>query len=330
MIKQVAASPKQQTLVSTPPLSVFSGPRSPARMPEARFSPHAMTPARLSGEGGLLDGRTSQSSLRYSGSNQRTMDRDWERERADDMEREQKRERLSEREQGRSVSFDTSPSRRDEERGSHLGGGAPKRGRIVIDGMVVDANLLRSALTGGSASGAGGAGLTDGVGKVKVDGSERSNREKTEVQGRGVTSSEEKVGEEVLHITGRDVSNILRTGEGAGSRSTPRELSDPFQHSSDDRRGPQSNEEEATGLRETSVLRSESTARDFDVGHLGSERERGGTGPLGASPRESGSERDIRLAELEREARELQGRLAEKVESDCACVLHVFVCSLVI
>ena len=283
MIKQVANSPpKQQTLASTPPLSVFSAPRLPTRMPEVRFSPNALSPARLPGEGLGLDGRASYGSQHYSSGGNRAMERDGIRERAEDLEREQKRERLSEREQGLGLSFDTSPSRRDEERVAYPGGGPPNRGRIVIDGMVVDANFLRSALTGVSVGGSGRAGLTDGAGKAYVDGNAKSIVEKTEVQSGG-----NAVGEP---------------------------------------RGQRHDEKEAGGFVETCTVRSETSRRDVDLGYQGSERERGGKGQLGASPRESGADKDPRLAELEKEARELQGRLAEKVGRDCACVHSLYAC----
>ena len=154
-------------------------------MPEVRFSPNALSPARLPGEGLGLDGRASYGSQHYSSGGNRAMERDGIRERAEDLEREQKRERLSEREQGLGLSFDTSPSRRDEERVAYPGGGPPNRGRIVIDGMVVDANFLRSALTGVSVGGAGRAGLTGGAGKAYVDGNAKCIVDKTEVQSGG-------------------------------------------------------------------------------------------------------------------------------------------------
>jgi hypothetical protein len=265
-------------------------------MPEGRVSPNPLSPARLPGDGLGLDGRASCGSQHYSSGGNRAMERDGIRERADDLEREQKRERLSEREQGLGLSFDTSPSRRDEERGGYPGGGPPNRGRIVIDGMVVDANFLRSALTGVSAGGGTRrevaiqhqnlqttrAGLTGGSRKAHVDGNAESIGEKPEVQSGG-----NAVGEP---------------------------------------RGQRHDEKEARGFVEPSTVRSENSRRDVELGYQGSERERGGKGQLDASPRESGADKALRLAELEKEARELQGRLAEKVGRNLYVFTAFFSC----
>ena len=200
----------------------------------------------------------------------------------------------------------------------------PKRGRIVIDGMVVDANLLRSALSG-STKGLQANDVTVGKGRRHVasnDGADWSKTDRADQAQRqtGIIHPEERQGQ---GITGRLISVSDGFGnDGSGEVSRQEKVVCQVLEGDvgggvylDGTRWQGRGTEDAKTLVKTTGMVADGRHEGRAPGNAGKEGDgrRDGDGRMKLSPRE------LTLAALQKEAQELQGRLAQKVMM-CACV----------